>query len=112
MRNGNVKSGIDVLEEHNFDILQGTAAPGSAAKKRIGLLTNQTGVDSQGRRTIDVLAQAPGVSLDVLFGPEHGATGTFDTTRLSNSKDEATGIPIYNVYGGTDAARRPPPNSM
>jgi uncharacterized protein YbbC (DUF1343 family)/CubicO group peptidase (beta-lactamase class C family) len=107
VRNGNVKSGIDVLEEHNFDILQGTAAPGSVAKKRIGLLTNQTGVDSQGRRTIDLLAQAPGVSLDVLFGPEHGATGTFDTTNLSNSKDEATGIPIYNVYGGTDAARRP-----
>jgi uncharacterized protein YbbC (DUF1343 family) len=107
VRNGNVKSGIDVLEEHNFDILQGTAAPGSVAKKRIGLLTNQTGVDSQGRRTIDVLAQAPGVSLDLLFGPEHGAAGTLDTTNLSNSKDEATGIPIYNVYGGTDAARRP-----
>src|SRR6266699_1559381 len=107
VRNGNVKSGIDVLEEHNFDILEGTAAPGSVAKKRIGLLTNQTGVDSQGRRTIDVLAQAPGVSLDVLFGPEHGATGMLDTTNLSNSKDEATGIPIYNVYGGTDAARRP-----
>jgi len=107
VRNGNVKSGIDVLEEHNFDILQGSAAPGSAAKKRIGLLTNQTGVDSQGRRTIDVLAQAPGVSLDMLFGPEHGATGMLDTTNLSNSKDEATGIPIYNVYGGTDAARRP-----
>jgi uncharacterized protein YbbC (DUF1343 family)/CubicO group peptidase (beta-lactamase class C family) len=107
VRNGNVKSGIDVLEEHNFDILQGTAAPGSVAKKRIGLLTNQTGIDSQGRRTIDVLAQAPGVSLDVLFGPEHGATGTLDTTNLSNSKDEATGIPIYNVYGATDAARRP-----
>jgi len=107
VRNGNVKSGIDVLEEHNFDILEGTAAPGSVAKKRIGLLTNQTGVDSQGRRTIDVLAQAPGVSLDLLFGPEHGAAGTLDTTNLSNSKDEATGIPIYNVYGGTDAARRP-----
>jgi len=107
VRNGNVKSGIDVLEEHNFDILENTAAPGSVAKKRIGLLTNQTGVDSQGRRTIDVLAQAPGVSLDVLFGPEHGATGMLDTTNLSNSKDEATGIPVYNVYGGTDAARRP-----
>ena len=107
VRNGNVKSGIDVLEEHNFDILEGTAAPGSVAKRRIGLLTNQTGVDSEGRRTIDVLAQAPGVSLDVLFGPEHGATGMLDTTNLSNSKDEATGIPIYNVYGGTDAARRP-----
>src|SRR3984893_3069294 len=48
VRNGNVKSGIDVLEEHNFDILQGSAAPGSAAKKRIGLLTKQTGVDCEG----------------------------------------------------------------
>jgi uncharacterized protein YbbC (DUF1343 family)/CubicO group peptidase (beta-lactamase class C family) len=107
VRNGNVKSGIDVLEEHHFDILEGTAAPGLVAKKRIGLLTNQTGVDSGGRRTIDVLTQAPGVSLDVLFAPEHGAVGTLDTTNLSNSKDEATGIPVYNVYGGTDAARRP-----
>jgi len=107
VRNGNVKSGIDVLEEHNFDILEATAAPGPVAKKRIGLLTNPTGVDSEGRRTIDVLAQTPGVSLDVLFGPEHGSTGMLDTTNLSNSKDEATGIPVYNVYGGTDAARRP-----
>jgi len=107
VRNGNVKSGIDVLEEHNFDILEGAAPQGLGAKKRIGLLTNQTGVDSAGRRTIDVLAQAPGVSLDLLFAPEHGAAGTLDTTNLSNSKDEATGIPIYSVYGGTDAARRP-----
>jgi uncharacterized protein YbbC (DUF1343 family)/CubicO group peptidase (beta-lactamase class C family) len=107
VRNGNVKSGIDVLEEHNFDVLQGDAAQGLVAKKRIGLLTNQTGVDSQGRRTIDVLAQAPAVSLDALFGPEHGAAGTLDTTNMSNSKDEATGIPIYNVYGATDTARRP-----
>jgi len=107
VRNGNVKSGIDVLEEHNFDILQSAAPQGLGAKKRIGLLTNQTGVDSAGRRTIDLLAQAPGVSLDLLFAPEHGAAGTLDTTNLSNSKDEATGIPIYNVYGGTDSARRP-----
>jgi len=107
VRNGNVKSGIDVLEEHNFDILESAAPQGLGAKKRIGLLTNQTGVDSAGRRTIDLLAQAPGVSLDLLFAPEHGAAGTLDTTNLSNSKDEATGIPIYNAYGGTDSARRP-----
>ena len=106
-RNGSVKTGIDVLEEHNFDLLPGNAAPGATGKKRIGLLTNQTGVDSQGRRTIDVLAQAPGVSLDVIFSPEHGATGTLDTTDISNSKDAVTGVPIYNVYGATDAARRP-----
>jgi uncharacterized protein YbbC (DUF1343 family)/CubicO group peptidase (beta-lactamase class C family) len=102
-RNGSVKNGIDVLEDHAFDVLK--AAEG---KKRIGLVTNQTGVDSDGRRTIDVLAQAPGVSLDAIFSPEHGVTGTLDTTDIDNSKDAVTGIAVYSVYGGTNAARRPP----
>jgi uncharacterized protein YbbC (DUF1343 family)/CubicO group peptidase (beta-lactamase class C family) len=101
-RNGTVRTGIDVLEAHGFDLIRGTAG-----KKRIGLLTNQTGVDSQGRRSIDVLAQAPGVSLDAIFSPEHGVTGTLDTTDIGNSRDAATGVPVYSVYGGTDAARRP-----
>jgi uncharacterized protein YbbC (DUF1343 family)/CubicO group peptidase (beta-lactamase class C family) len=101
-RNGEVRTGIDVLEAHNFQEIRGTAG-----KKRIGLLTNQTGVDAQGRRTIDVLAQAPGISLDAIFSPEHGVTGTLDTTDVSNSKDAATGIPVYTVYGAKDAARRP-----
>jgi uncharacterized protein YbbC (DUF1343 family)/CubicO group peptidase (beta-lactamase class C family) len=101
-RNGSVQTGIDVLEAHGFDLIRGTAT-----KKKIGLLTNQTGVDSQGRRTIDVLSQAPGVSLDAIFSPEHGVTGTLDTTDVGNSRDGATGVPIYSVYGGTDAARRP-----
>ena len=52
-------------------------------------------------------AQAPGVSLDAIFSPEHGVTGTLDTTDIANSKDAATGIPVYSVYGATDAARRP-----
>jgi uncharacterized protein YbbC (DUF1343 family)/CubicO group peptidase (beta-lactamase class C family) len=102
-RNGAVKLGIDVLEEHNFADLH---AP-LAGKKKIGLLTNQTGVDSQGRRTIDVLAQTPGISLEAIFSPEHGVAGVLDTTQIENSKDEATGIPIYSVYGASDAARRP-----
>lgn len=102
-RNGTVQSGIDVLESHNFDVLRA-----STGKKRIGLLTNQTGIDSQGRRTIDVLAQAPGISLDAIFSPEHGVTGTMDTTDLANSKDAATGVPVYSVYGTKDADRRPP----
>jgi len=102
VRNGTVQTGIDVLEAHGFDLIRGTAS-----KKKIGLLTNQTGVDSQGRRTIDVLAQAPGISLEAIFSPEHGVTGSLDTTDIGNSKDSATGIPIYSVYGGTDAARRP-----
>ena len=107
VRNGNVKTGIDVLEDHNFDVLQV-----AGRKKRIGLLTNQTGVDASGRRTIDVLAQATGVSLDAIFSPEHGVTGTLDTTDLNNSKDAATGVPVYSVYGAKDAARRPRPDVL
>ncbi len=107
VRNGTVKNGIDVLEEHGFDVLK--AASG---RKRIGLVTNQTGVDSQGQRTIDVLAKAPGVSLEAIFSPEHGVTGTLDTTGIGNSVDSATGVPVYSVYGGTDAARRPPEDVM
>ena len=102
VRNGAVKSGIDVLEAHDFDVIR--AATG---KKKIGLLTNQTGVDAQGQRTIDVLAHAPGVSLEAIFSPEHGVTGTLDTTKVGNSQDDATGVPVYSVYGATDAARRP-----
>jgi uncharacterized protein YbbC (DUF1343 family)/CubicO group peptidase (beta-lactamase class C family) len=101
-RNGNVKTGIDVLEEHGFDAIK--AADG---KRKIGLVTNQTGVDLDGRRTIDVLAAAPGVSLEAIFSPEHGVTGELDTTDVANSKDAATGVPVYSVYGATDAARRP-----
>jgi uncharacterized protein YbbC (DUF1343 family)/CubicO group peptidase (beta-lactamase class C family) len=110
-RNGSVKTGIDVLEEHGFDVLQ--AAGG---KKRIGLVTNQTGFDAQGRRTIDVLAQLhnsyPGITLDAIFSPEHGVTGTLDTTDVNNSKDAATGVPVYSVYGAKDAARRPSADVM
>jgi len=103
VRNGAVQTGIDVLESHNFDLIRGTTSP-----RKIGLLTNQTGVDSQGRRTIDVLAHAPGVSLEAIFSPEHGVTGALDTTDVGNSKDTATGVPVYSVYGATDAARHPP----
>jgi uncharacterized protein YbbC (DUF1343 family)/CubicO group peptidase (beta-lactamase class C family) len=103
VRNGDVKSGIDVLEAHTFDALQN-----GAGKRKIGLVTNQTGVDAEGRRTIDVLANAPGVSLDAIFSPEHGVTGTLDSTNVGDSKDAATGVPVYSVYGATDAARRPP----
>ena len=101
-RNGTVQSGIDVLEAHNFDVLRA-----STGKKKVGLLTNQTGVDSQGRRTIDVLAQAPGISLDAIFSPEHGVTGELDTTDVANTKDAVTGIPVYSVYGAKEAQRRP-----
>jgi uncharacterized protein YbbC (DUF1343 family)/CubicO group peptidase (beta-lactamase class C family) len=98
-RNGSVLTGIDVLESQDFELLKG---------KRIGVLTNQTGVDSSGRRTIDVLAHAPRVQLTTIFSPEHGVTGELDVTHVGNSRDAATGIPVYSVYGGTDQARRPP----
>ena len=101
-RNGEVKTGIDVLEENDFYLLLG-AAP----SRRVGLLTNQTGVDSQGRRTIDVLANTPRVELKAIFSPEHGVAGALDTTDISNSRDATTGIPVYSVYGASDAARRP-----
>jgi uncharacterized protein YbbC (DUF1343 family)/CubicO group peptidase (beta-lactamase class C family) len=102
-RNGAVRTGIDVLESHNFDVLRS----GSTQKRRIGVLTNQTGLDSQQRRTIDVLAQAEGISLDAIFSPEHGVAGALDTLHIENTKDAATGIPVYSVYGGNDAARHP-----
>lgn len=93
VRNGSVQTGIDVLESHNFDLIRGTSVP-----KRIGVLTNQTGVDSQGRRTIDVLAHAPGVSLDAIFSPEHGLEGKQDEPEIRDSTDAATGLPVYSLY--------------
>lgn len=98
-RNGTVLTGIDVLESQDFALLKG---------KKIGVLTNQTGTDSAGHRTIDVLAHAPGVQLTAIFSPEHGVTGELDTTHVGNSRDAATEVPVYSVYGGTDQARRPP----
>jgi uncharacterized protein YbbC (DUF1343 family)/CubicO group peptidase (beta-lactamase class C family) len=106
-RNGSVKNGIDVLEEHGFDVLQV-----AGGKKKIGVVTNQTGVDLEGRRTIDVLAAATGVTLEAIFSPEHGVTGTLDTTDVNNSKDAATGVTVYSVYGAKDADRRPAPEVM
>ena len=105
VRNGTVKTGIDVLEETKFAALHPSRG---GAPRSLGLLTNQTGVDAEGRRTIDVLASVPGISLDAIFSPEHGVTGTLDTTDVKNTKDAATGIEVYSVYGGSDASRRPP----
>jgi len=105
VRNGTVKTGIDVLEETKFAALHPVKG---GAPRSIGVLTNQTGVDSDSRRTIDVLAKVPGISLDAIFSPEHGVTGTLDTTDVRNDKDAATGVTVYSVYGAKDAARRPP----
>ena len=89
---GHTLTGIDVLEAENFVPLAG---------KRVGLITNQTGIDRNRRSTIDLLAHAPGVKLVALFSPEHGIRGTLDE-RVSSTKDEATGLPVYSLYGETE----------
>jgi uncharacterized protein YbbC (DUF1343 family) len=110
-RNGDVKTGIDVLEADHFRELADLAI-NHGGKLRLGLLTNQTGVDAQGRRTIDVLAHdaalaVPGVALTTLFSPEHGITGAFDQPGVPGGIDAATGLPVISLYGATDSQRRP-----
>jgi uncharacterized protein YbbC (DUF1343 family)/CubicO group peptidase (beta-lactamase class C family) len=102
-RNGEVKTGIDVLEAHKFRELHADAG----RPVRVGLVTNQTAVDSTGHRTADMLAHAQGIQLAALFSPEHGIAGQMNTTDIQNSKDTETGVPIYSVYGDSDAKRRP-----
>src|ERR1700693_1980265 len=82
-------TGIDVLEAQGFAPLAG---------KRIGLITNQTGVDRNRQSTIDLLAHAPGVKLVALFSPEHGIRGVADE-RVTSSTDAATGLPVFSLYG-------------
>jgi len=94
-----VLTGIDVLERDNFKQLSGM---------RLGLVTNHTGRNREGRQTIDVLSKAPGVKLVALFSPEHGIRGEADE-KFSDSKDNATGLPIYSLYGET---RRPKPEQL
>jgi uncharacterized protein YbbC (DUF1343 family)/CubicO group peptidase (beta-lactamase class C family) len=102
-RNGHVLTGIDVLEQDNFASLKQ-----DKTQMMIGLLTNNTGVDGQGRRTIDVLATAPGIKLAAIFAPEHGIFGAQDDLKVQNTTDSVTGVPVYSMYGGTDAKKRPP----
>lgn len=83
-----VKTGLDVLVEQEFVPLRG---------KRVGLITAHTGITQDRRRNIDLLAQAPGVKLVAIFAPEHGITGT-GTGSIEDSRDNATGIPIYSLY--------------
>jgi len=92
-------TGLDVLERDNFQLLQG---------KRIGLITNQTGVDRQGRRNVDAI-RAAGVAVAALFSPEHGIGGTEDRDGIDDAVDPATGIKILSLYGKT---RRPTPEML
>jgi uncharacterized protein YbbC (DUF1343 family) len=82
-------TGIDVLAAENFARLK---------SKSIGLVTNHTGRDRDGRATIDLLHQADGVKLAALFSPEHGIRGALDE-RVGDTKDEKTGLPVYSLYG-------------
>ena len=111
-RNGAVETGIDVLEQENFATLARLKKK-HGGHLRVGILSNQTGLDSRGRRTIDVLfhdaqASVPGLKVTTLFSPEHGITGKMDTTDISGSTDKATGLPVVSMYGATAAERHPP----
>jgi len=87
-----VRLGVDVLQDRGFAPLQG---------KRIGLITNQTGLDSRGVPTAQVLRDAEGVKLTALFSPEHGFAGNLDVSRIENGVDRDTGLTIYSLYGET-----------
>jgi uncharacterized protein YbbC (DUF1343 family) len=102
-RNGSVRTGIDVLEAHEFAELR----EAGRAMIKVALVTNQTGMDSRGNRTIDVLAKAPDIQVIAIFSPEHGVTGSVDASGIADSKDPVTGISVYSVYGDTSAKRHP-----
>lgn len=84
-----VLNGIDVLREQNFSLLAG---------KRVGLITNHTGLAADGATTIDLIFQSKTCRLVALFSPEHGIRGTMDT-RIDSAVDDRTGLPIYSLYG-------------
>jgi uncharacterized protein YbbC (DUF1343 family)/CubicO group peptidase (beta-lactamase class C family) len=110
-RNGKVAAGIDVLEEEHFAPLAALAAK-HGGQLRLGLLTNQTGLDAQGRRTIDILvheaeAAVPGLKLKLLFSPEHGINGALDKEGIQNGKDPSSGLPVLSLYGASASDRRP-----
>ena len=93
--------GIDRLEARGFDSLKG---------KRVGLITNQTGVNSSGRRTREIISKAPGVNLVALFTPEHGLDGKELAGKyVANRKDPLTGVTAHSLYGPT---RKPTPEML
>ena len=91
LRNGRALTGIDILVGERFAPLTGL---------RVGLITNHTGRDREGRRTIDLLHQASRVKLKAIFGPEHGFAGTAaEGAPVTSGRDPATGVPVYSLYG-------------
>ena len=98
---GAVRPGIEVLESRGF--------PGLAGK-RVGLVTNPSGVDRQLRSTIDILYAAPEVNLVALYGPEHGVRGdVYAGGAVSDGRDPRTGLPVHSLYGKT---RKPSPEML
>lgn len=96
-----VRPGIEVLRDRGFDVLKG---------KKVGLVTNPSGVDSRLKSTIDILHEAPEVDLVALFGPEHGVRGdVYAGGKVEDAKDEATGLPVHSLYGST---RKPSPEML
>jgi uncharacterized protein YbbC (DUF1343 family)/CubicO group peptidase (beta-lactamase class C family) len=99
-RNAQVLTGLDVMAAEKFTAFQG---------KRVGLITNHTGLSRDGRRNIDVMLSG-GVKLVALFSPEHGIAGKFDQEVVGNAKDERSGLPVYSLYRGAD--RKPSPEAL
>ena len=96
-----VKLGNEVLAQRKFKELAG---------KRVGLITNPSGVNSKLESTIDVLRAAPGVKLVALFGPEHGVYGdVWAGDKIPSSTDPRTGLPVHSLYGAT---RKPTPEML
>jgi uncharacterized protein YbbC (DUF1343 family) len=88
-----VATGVDALAASTPPVMRG---------KRVGLITNQTGIDRDRRTTIDIMARAKDYRLVALFSPEHGIRGTAqDGAKIDSGRDEATGLPIYSLYGAT-----------
>lgn len=95
-----VRTGIEQLKKQEFKVLTG---------KRVGLITNPTGVDFELKSTADVLFEAPGVELVALFAPEHGVRGDiYAGDKVADMKDPYTNLPVYSLYGKT----RKPSNEM
>jgi uncharacterized protein YbbC (DUF1343 family)/uncharacterized lipoprotein YddW (UPF0748 family) len=93
-----VKPGIDILVEEYSDLIKG---------KRVGLITNPSAVGSDMRSTIDILAGTPGVNLVALFGAEHGVRGAQQGRIIQEGEpDPQTGIPVYSLYGDTNAPKK------
>lgn len=96
-----VKTGIEVLRQDGFELLKG---------KRVGLITNPTGVDRNLKSTVDILFEAPDVQLVALYGPEHGVRGDIPAgEKVENQVDAKTGLKVHSLYGKT---RKPTPEML